>query len=159
MKNDKRATPNQLHQATQELKGIDLGGFVIPTEIASGEKSEYVCVCIKSKDNVSGTAKVHHARLCYAPIDKWREMLSAVKAGIVKGVFNGVFNLVVILNNPTMPEVKPKEEKVKELSPIQKKKVNDLMEDGNGQDDEGLKAIAKEVNVSFARIKAYIKSF
>lgn len=48
------------------------------------------------------------------------------------------------------------DEKIKGLSPKQKKQVNDLMEAGKGQDDDVLNAIADEIGIDFDRVKAYI---
>jgi len=152
--------PNQLAQATKELSNLDLGDYKIPKLIHETEaKYHYVCIGIRSRDALDGMSKIHTARTVYSSINKWQDMKREVTSGRVKTVFNGAFAKVVILNNPTLPASAPKKPKVKDLSPTQKSKVNALMEEGKGQDDEGLKAIAKEVGVSFDRVKAYIKSF
>jgi hypothetical protein len=92
-----------MQQAMDELQAFDLGAFEIPDEIQLAETESYVCICIKSKDNQEGTAKIHSSRLCYANTDKWAQMNGEIKAKRSKGLFAGLFNKVVILHNPTLP--------------------------------------------------------
>ena len=156
-----KMTPNRLQQATQELSKYDLQGFEVPKTISEKEKPYYVCVGVKSMTNANGMGMTYTAKTLYAMPSMWQEMEREVKSGRVKGMFNGVFNLIVILNNPTLPEVAESapEKKIKGLSPSQKSLVNAMREEGKGENDEGLKNIAKEVGVSFERVKAYIQSF
>ncbi len=155
--------PNQLQQAIQESSNLNLGNFNIPNEIpVQGAKNHYICIGVKSKDSLDGMSKVHTAKKLSCSINQWNKMLRQVKQGVFKAVFAGMYNKIIILHNPTLPmakEEKPKEKKVKGLSPTHKGKVNALLEAGKGQDDEGLKEIAKEVGVSFERVKAYVQSF
>ena len=157
MSNKTTMKPNRLNQATQELNGI-IKASEVPSTINSGEASGYVYIVVKSKDNLDGTAKMHDTKMIYAPIDKHKAMVLEIPR--YRGLWNGMFNKVVILHDPTLPNVveEPEEKDVKDLSPSQKSKVNAAMAEGKGQDDEGLKAIGKEFNISFDRLKAYIKS-
>lgn len=155
--------PNLLQQATQELSNLNLGQFEIPTEYkVSDLKAHYICIGIKSKDSADGLHKVHSARMLGAGLNFWRKMQRQVQQGTFKSLFAGIYDKIVILHNPTLPmakEEKPKEKKVKGLSPTHKSLVKEKLEAGEGQDDEGLKAIAEEINVSFERVKAYVQSF
>ena len=155
MSNKKTLQPNRLQLAIAELNGI-IKSSDVPTTINVGEAGGYVFIGIKSSDNQSGTAKIHKGKMLYAPISKYEYMKKHTI--VFGGLFNGMFNQLVLLHDPTIPVVEPKKE-VKDLSPKQKKAVNDLMEEGKGQDDEGLKEIAEQVGVSFERVKAYIQSF
>ena len=128
----------------------------IPKFINKGEAAEYVFVCIKSKDNRDGTAKIHQPSILYAPQGKYNKMVKDIPRH--KGIFNGMFNKVVILHDPTVISI-PKAKKEKGLSPKHKKAVKEMLEAGQGQDDAGLHAIAEELGVTFERVKAYIQSF
>ena len=153
-------TPNRSAQATQELKGIAINK--IDFLINEGEATGYVYIGIKTKDSQDGMSKVHGATKLYAPTDMHNRMKKDVEVSkIVKGLFNGMYNKMIILHDPTMPMhvEEPKKKELKGLSPIQKSKVNAMMEAGQGSDDEGLKAIGKELNISFDRLKAYLKTF
>ena len=153
--------PNQLAKAQTELKGLDLQGFTIPAKIQNAEGLYYVCIGVKETKRVNALGSNYSAKLLYAMPSLWQEMEREAKSGRVPDLFNGVFNKIVILNNPTLAAVKESkpEPKVKDLSPKQKKAVNELMESGLGEDEAGLKEVAKEVNISLDRLKAYIKSF
>jgi len=154
--------PNQLQQATQELSSLNLGSFSIPSNISTKEKGYYVCVGVKARQSKDGMSTLYEAKTLYAMPSLWQEMEREAKSGRVKGMFLGIFNKIVILHNPTLPmakEEKPKDKKIKGLSPTHKSKVNAMMEEGKGQDDEGLKAIAEELGITFERVKAYIQSF
>tara|TARA_R110000803_G_scaffold101982_4_gene170001 strand:- start:188 stop:643 length:456 start_codon:yes stop_codon:yes gene_type:complete len=148
----KQITPNQWQQATQELSSFYLGAFKVPSKIQDGEKAEYVCVCIKSRDNQDGTAKEHSAKVCYAPVQKWREMQQEVRSGRTSGVFLGMFSKVVILHNPTMPLVAESKPKVKGLSPTQKSKIAVFLED-----DMTFPEMAEALNVSLERVVAHFE--
>lgn len=74
---------------------------------------------------------------------------------------------VYILHNPTL-KAAPKANTPIEFVPFvgtgrltdtKKAKIDAMLEDGKGQDDNGLNAIAKDLNVSFDKIKEYIQSF
>ena len=146
-------TPNQLQEAKQELSNFDLGNFKIPSKINPGEVTDYVVVCIKSKDNRDGTAKIHEAKICYAPVTKWVEMGREKSSGRVTGMFLGMFNKEVILHNPTMPlviEVKPK---AKGLSPTHKGKVKSMVNEGASVEE-----IATELKQDLDKVKAYAET-
>jgi hypothetical protein len=100
---------------------------------------------------MDGTAKVHSARLSYAPHDKWREMLIEQKSGRVKGLFNGMYNKVVVLHNPTIPLAAEEKPKVKGLSPTHKSKVKELAAAGVGSLE-----IASELEIKVERVEAYL---
>jgi len=155
--------PNQLQQATQELSSLNLGSFSIPDSFpVDGMKNHYICIGVKAKQSADKMSTIHTAKRLSADINQWRKMERQVKQGVFKSMFAGMYNKIVILHNPTLPmakEEKLKEKKVKGLSPTHKSKVNAMMEEGKGQDDEGLKAIAEELNISFERVKAYVQSF
>jgi hypothetical protein len=51
-----------------------------------------------------------------------------------------------------------KSTKPKGLSPIQKGKVKEMLENGTPQTDEGLETISKELDIELDRIKAYVSS-
>ena len=148
-----QVTPNKLQQAIQELSDFDLINFEIPTKIQAGEQSDYVVICVKSKDNSAGTKKIHEARLCYAPVHKWRAMEVEKASGRVKGMFLGMFQKEVILHNPTLPNVKPKaaKPKVKGLSPTHKSKANEMQEQGASAVD-----IADALGVDLERVEAHL---
>lgn len=94
---------NSYDLAVKELAKFDLAGYEIPKEIQKAEENFYVTVCIKSKDNADGTAKIHKAITRYADINKWNQMRRQVqgKGAIFKNFFGGMFNKVVIVHDPT----------------------------------------------------------
>ena len=145
-------------QATQELQGVVTNP--IDYLINEGEATGYVYLGIKTKDSADGMRKIHGATKLFAPPSKHHQMLKNAHL-FGGGLFNGMYNKMIILHDPSLPahvEKQPKKE-VRGLSPTQKSKVNAMMEEGKGENDEGLKAIGKELNISFDRLKAYIKSF
>jgi hypothetical protein len=154
--------PNQLAQVTQELAAINLGQFKIPKEIqVKGSNNHYYCIGVRSRDSKDGFSKDYYAKVLSCDVNQWRKMAKQVKDGVFKLVFADVYDRIVLLHNPTLPMhvEEPKKKELKGLSPIQKSKVNAMMEQGQGSDDEGLKAIGKELNISFDRLKAYLKTF
>ena len=71
----------------------------------------------------------------------------------------GGFNSMIMIHNPHIEETKEEEEKDGRLTSAKKVKLSKMMEQGKGQDDEGLKDIAKNLNLSFNQVKQYISSF
>jgi hypothetical protein len=136
-----------LQQAISEISGLGIDQSVIPLEIKEAEGKGYVFICVKSKDNQSGTGKVHAPRVLYAPIGKYDQMVKDIPR--FKGLFNGMFNLVVILHDPTLPM--PKKKKAKGLSPTHKSKVKEMLEEG-----KSAKEIAEALNVSIERVEAHL---
>jgi hypothetical protein len=100
--------PNQLEQATKELSKINLGAFEIPNEISEKQAPYYNCIGVKAAQSKDGMSTTYSAKLLYAMPALWQEMEREAKSGRVKGMFNGVFNKIVILHNPT---IKPKKNK------------------------------------------------
>jgi hypothetical protein len=133
-----------MQQAMDELQAFDLGAFKIPNEIQLAETESYVCICIRSRDNTEKTAKIHQAKLCYAPKTKWDWMQAEQKAGR-KGLFGGVFNLVVILHNPTLPNTFGMD--------WQESQANELLERG-----KDAAFIAQSLGVMQADIDKFLKA-
>ena len=127
--------------------------------INEGEAMEYVYIGIKSKDTQDGMGKIHGATKLFATIEMNARMVKDIP--LLKGLFNGMYQKVIMLHDPTLPatKVEPKAKKEKGLSPTQKSAVNALLEEGKGKDDEGLNFIAEEVGITMTRLKAYIQSF
>jgi hypothetical protein len=90
------------------LSKTNLGSFEVPTEIQAKESAYYVCVGIKAAQSTDGMSTTYSAKLLYAMPSLWQEMDREAKSGRVKGFFNGVFNKIVILHNPS---IKPKKNK------------------------------------------------
>jgi DNA-binding Lrp family transcriptional regulator len=68
---------------------------------------------------------------------------------------------MAILHNPTLkvePVFVPFVGKGR-LTDGKKEVLKEMLENGKGQDDDGLNAIAEQLNVSFAKVKEYIQSF
>jgi hypothetical protein len=147
----KQVTPNRLQQAIEELSDFNLPKGSIPKKIHERESLGYVCVGIRSRDNLTGTAKVHNSKIIYSPIGKWEDMEREVAAGRFKGVFNGQFNAVIVLHNPKLPNVKEEKPKVKGLNPKQKSKAKEMKEEG-----KELLEIALELDVELERVEAYL---
>jgi hypothetical protein len=99
MSKAKTLQPNLLKLATQELSGI-VEAKHIPKTINLGESLGYVFIGIKSRDNASGTAKDHFMKVLYAPISKYNYMEK--NRHLFGGLFNGMYNKVVILHDPTI---------------------------------------------------------
>lgn len=149
---------NNLAQAVKELATFNLQGYEPRQEIQEAEKGHYLCACIMSRDNADGTAKIHEVKEVFANQKKWFQMEEQVKHKIVKGMFNGMFNRVVILHNPTLKEApkteKPKPETTtKSLSPAQKKAVKEMLEQG-----AGVQEIAHDLQIEVERIEAFTAS-
>ena len=159
MSNQQMIAPNQLVQATQELSSIDLGNFAIPEEIQEkGAKNHYYCIGVRARDSKDGFTKTYSCKVRTCDLNQWNKMQRQIKQGVFKQPFADVYDRIIMLHNPNV-KVKPKAKKEKGLSPTQKKAVNELLEDGQGQDDAGLKIIAEEVGITMTRLKAYIQSF
>jgi hypothetical protein len=144
--------PNKLKQAQAELQTVNFNnGFEIPTEIQkNGSDKVYVCVGVKAFDSPDGFTKQYRGKLLTANQNMWNKMQRLVKQGIYKSVFAGIFDKVVLLHDPSFKA--PKEE-IKDLSPKQKKYVNDLVEDG-----KDIGTISTELNLDIKRIKAYLNA-
>ena len=140
--------PNRLALAIQELNGM-VSASDVPTTINGGEAEGYVFVGVKSSDNQSGTAKVHKAKLLYATLGKHQEMVKMKH--VFNGLFNGMFNKLVILHNPTLPLAAEEKPKVKGLSPTHKSKVKELAAAGVGALE-----IASELEIKVERVEAYL---
>lgn len=144
-----QVTPNRLQQATQELRDMNLGDFVIPDSFpAKGMDKYYICIGVKAKDSVDKMSKIYTAKKVTASINQWRKMERQVKVGLFKSMFGGVFGKLVMLHDPT---IKPSPKKPKVLSPTHKSKVKELVESG-----KGTKEIAEELNIDIKRIEAYL---
>jgi hypothetical protein len=146
--------PNRLAQAIKELGNKKADSFEVPEKIQEqGSKNHYHCIGVRSSDTKDSFDKVYSCKVLVCGINQWRKMQRQIKAKVFAIPFGDVYNRIIILHNPTLAPAK-----VKELSDKQKTKVDGLMEEGKGIDDEGLRLIAKEVGASFERVNAYIKS-
>ena len=154
-----------MKQTNQEMQGLVTNE--IDFLINEGEAMGYVYIAIKTKDSQDGMSKIHGASKLFAPPEMHQQMTKAIP--LFKGLFNGMYNKVIVLHDPTIPMVEStdhdgtiKGEPFKttgRLSDTKKEAIDKLMEEGKGTDDKGLNEIAKTVNVSFAKVKEYIKSF
>jgi hypothetical protein len=137
--------------AQQELATISFhNGFEIPEEIQKrGSDSVYQCIGIKAYDSADGFTKLYHGRVLTANTNMWNKMQRHLKKGIYKGLFNNMFDKVVILHDPT---IKPKKKKeVKNLSPQNKGKVKTMFGDGMSAEE-----IAAELNQPLNAVEKYI---
>ncbi len=112
--------------------------------------------------------KIVTARTVFYDRKQWDRMAKDLKSKhpMFKVMGANVFKKVVVLHDPTKPLTKESAPKgngmfVSEgrLTDPKKRTINKLMEEGKGTDDNGLNNIAKEVNVSFVKVKEYIQSF
>jgi len=74
----------------------------------------------------------------------------------------GAFETVIMIHNPYIePEETEFEEITTEgrMTKAKKTKINKMMENGHGTDDEGLNDIAEQIGLSFRQVKDYIDSF
>lgn len=163
-------TPNKLTEAKQEIQGLDLGKFKIPTEMQLSEKDYYYIVGLNSTDTVDGMGKIATARAAFFDIKQWDRMAKdlASKHSMFKVMGANAFKKVIILHNPTLSLVNEKPLDVDEngmfattgrMTPTKKETINKLMKEGKGADDFGLNQIAKDINVPFAIVKEYVRSF
>ena len=66
-----------------------------------------------------------------------------------------------MIHEPYIEEKETKIEEVKtggRMTKAKKTKINKMMENGDGHDDDGLKTIADKVGLSFKQVKEYIQS-
>lgn len=144
-KNQQTMKPNRLALAIQELSGM-VAMSDVPTTIQSGEAGGYIFIGVKSSDNQSGTAKVHKAKMLYAPINKYNDMLKTQH--VFNGIFNGMFNKLVMLHDPTIPAVK---EVTKKISNIDKGKIKTMHSNGLPSDE-----IAATLGLEVEKVEEYI---
>jgi hypothetical protein len=121
----------------------------MPKTINLGESLGYVFIGIKSRDNASGTAKDHFMKVLYAPISKYNYMEK--NRHLFNGLFNGMYNKVVILHDPTKPAAKEAGTKSTGLSPTVKGRVKTMFKDGIPTEE-----IAKDLDVDLALVVAHI---
>jgi hypothetical protein len=140
--------PNQLAQATQELSNL-IPSEHIPTGINKGEAEGYVFIGIKSRDNASGTAKNHFMKVLYAPVSKYAYMEK--NKHLFGGLFNGMYNKIVILHNPTKPMAAPEKAKSKKLSNVVKGKIKTMFK----VDGIPVEEIAKVLELDADKVKEY----
>lgn len=100
--------PNRFEIATRELSEYDLGKFEIPKEIPKKEESYYHIIGLKASDTANGLRKNITARVVIYNYASWERMQQQIKNKMFKSIANGQFNMVSILHNPTIKEVKPK---------------------------------------------------
>ena len=74
----------------------------------------------------------------------------------------GAFEQIIMIHNPYL---EPEETEFEEITTdgrmtkAKKTKINKMMENGDGTDDEGINDIADRVGLSFRQVKEYIDSF
>lgn len=167
-------TPNQLKEAKQELSKYNLGKFEIPSEMQLAEKDHYLYIGLSASDDSSGLGKTVTARAVYRNQTEWQRIEKDLKkkSPLFDGQTANVFKKIVILHNPTLPLTEEKKEKeiieysgegepfetTGRMTPTKQESIDRMMEEGKGVDDFGLNQIAKDVNVSFSKVKEYIKS-
>lgn len=151
MEKVKIITPNQLEEAKGELNEYDLGGYKLPTEIKEAEKNDYVLVCIRSSDSKNNMSKVHNAITRYITQTHWNKMQRDLnkKDPTFSMVLNDLFNLVVVMHNPTLKE--KKKEKVIEITEEQKVAIGKLLEEG-----KSIRPIAQELGIKEKHLKPYL---
>jgi len=112
---------------------------------------EFVYIGIKTKDSPDGMSKIHGSTKLFAPVDMNARMVKDIP--LFKGLFNGMYNKVIMLHDPSLPAtpLKKEEKKAKGLSPTHKAKVKEMIEEGKGTIQ-----IAEALNVSTERIEAYL---
>ena len=161
---NKLVTPNCLQLVQKELATIKVfeNNFVVPTQItetkdANGNDNHYHFVCVRLSDVGADKDKVRRGKHIAISINQYNKIQRQIKNGVIKQMFGGTWHSVYVLHNPTLKPA-PQTEEIKDLSPTQKSKVKAMMEEGKGQDDEGLKEIGKALNISFKRLKLYIGS-
>lgn len=75
----------------------------------------------------------------------------------------GAFDTIIMIHNPLLePDFYDEFEEVTtegRMTKAKKTKINKMMENGDGLDDEGLNNIAEIVGLSFRQVKDYIASF
>ena len=148
---------NRYKEAVQELAVYNLQGFEPREEIQEAEKNHYLCICVLATDSADGMYKNYEAKEVFCTEKKWLQMQDQVKTQMVSGIFNGMFNKVVILHNPNAKlasKVEPKKtEATKQLSPAQKKAVKEMFEVGTGAVE-----IANDLQIEVERVEAFIKT-
>jgi hypothetical protein len=148
---------NRYDEAVKELAMYKLIGFEPRTEIQEAEKNRYLCICVLATDSPDGMSKNYEAKETFCTEKKWMQMHDQIKTGMVSGVFNGMYNKVVILHNPNAKlasKAEPKKtETTKQLSPAQKKAVKEMFEVGTGAVE-----IANDLQIEVERVEAFIKT-
>ena len=143
-----KITPNCLQN--KEIQNLIKQGINIPQEIAEYNKGCYTIVGVTT--TVDGQNNVQHLLKCFTKtVDVWRRLNDYEKSPKILCNSKQAF----ILHDPTKKAAK----KPGKLTPAKKKEVDAMMEEGKGENDAALKAMAKKLNVTFESIKEYIQSF
>jgi hypothetical protein len=116
--------------------------------INEGEEKGYVYIAIKTKDSPDGMSKIHGATKLFAPQSMHDQMTKDIP--LFKGLFNGMYNKIVILHDPTMPNVEPKETGAKKMSNVAKGKIKTMFKDGMPVEE-----IAMALDLDLEKVKEY----
>lgn len=150
--------PNRLQQAQQELQTITHydNNFSIPNEIPEqGSKNHYHIIGVRSSDTADKFGKIYRGKKICISINQYNKMQRQVKTGILKSIFGGTWQKIVILHDPTMKPAKKEKKaatnKPKGLSPKHKKAVNEMKEEG-----KDVEQMADILGIDVERIKAYL---
>ncbi len=74
----------------------------------------------------------------------------------------GAFETIIMIHNPYLEHEETEFEEITtdgRMTKAKKTKINKMMENGDGTDDEGINDIADRVGLSFRQVKDYINSF
>lgn len=74
----------------------------------------------------------------------------------------GAFETIIMIHNPYLEHEETEFEEITtdgRMTKAKKTKINKMMENGDGTDDEGINDIADRVGLSFRQVKEYIDSF
>jgi hypothetical protein len=129
----------------------------IPSEIPAYNKDGYTLIGIGSSMDANTGVTKSWSKIFTKSTSVWNRLKPYDK--LPKVMCN--CHQMAILHNPTL-----KEEPVfvpfvgkGRLTDAKKEVLKEMLENGKGQDDDGLNAIAEQLNVSFAKVKEYIQSF
>lgn len=98
-----------------------------------------------------------NVKLFTKDVNVWEAMTDFQKTPSIMGNFESV----IMIHDPYIEEEETQFEEVEtggRMTKAKKTKINKMMENGDGHDDDGLKTIADKVGLSFKQVKEYIQS-
>mgnify|MGYP006901753170 CR=1 FL=1 len=156
MSKNQMTTPNRLNSKEVQQLIADFPALKIPNQIAAYNANAYNIVAVSSSMSQNGTLDASF-KLFTKTTSVWNRTKPYNKQAHIMGA--GAQRMVV-LHDPTKAVVEETDEQPNgRLTKSKKAEIDKLMEAGKGEDDKGLDAIAKDLNLTFNQVKDYIQSF
>ena len=155
----KTIVPNRIESKEIQKLIADNPNLDIPTAIKEYNKDFYNLLAVATEVNNKTGAVIKRLKVFTKSKDIWLRLSNYDKQPKVLANCQELY----ILHDPTLRVKKSGKFEpyigTGRLTDTKKEKINTLMSEGKGENDNALNDIAESLNVSFSKIKEYIQSF